>query len=235
MDYGWMRQRLEEFRDVCQHYADSRQPGSPYDIGQLRQRMYGLEPTAKAILRALDPGLAEFESEDWAGEHAAIRAATRGLGMLADVDEVAVRLRPDAPALPADQFHAWVWDAARTFWDAGAYAVAVEQAAKSVTAHTQQKTACNLADDDLMAQAWSDDPPKPERPRLRLPGDRTSNTWRSRQRGARALAQGCYAGIRNLAAHEHEPAWPQQVALEYLACLSVLARWIDEAAVDRAT
>jgi uncharacterized protein (TIGR02391 family) len=169
-----------------------------------------------------------------AGEYEGIRAADRGLGMLADLDDVATRLRPEAPTLPADQLHPWVWDAARTFWDAGAHAVAVEQAAKSITAHTQQKTGCQLADDDLMSQVWSDEPPKASRPRLRFPGDRTTKTWQSRQRGARSLAQGCYGGIRNIVAHEHAPGWPQQLALEYLACLSVLARWINEAEVEGA-
>jgi uncharacterized protein (TIGR02391 family) len=154
--------------------------------------------------------------------------------MLADLDDIATRLRPEAPTLPADQLHPWVWDAARTFWDAGAHAVAVEQAAKSLTAHTQQKTGCQLAEDDLMSQVWSDEPPKADRPRLRFPGDRNTKTWHSRQRGARAMAQGCYGGIRNVVAHQHAPDWPQQLALEYLACLSVLARWINEAEVEEA-
>jgi hypothetical protein len=48
------------------------------------------------------------------------------------------------------------------------------------------------------------------------------------------MAQGCYGGIRNIVAHEHAPDWPQQLALEYLACLSVLARWINEAEVETA-
>ena len=85
-----------------------------------------------------------------------------------------------------------------------------------------------------MSQVWSDEPPKADRPRLRFPGDRNAKTWQSRQRGARSLAQGCYGGIRNVVAHEHAPDWPPQLALEYLACLSVLARWINEAEVERA-
>jgi hypothetical protein len=136
-------------------------------------RMHRLEPTTRAVLRALDPDLANFNLDTMAGEYEGIRAADRGLGMLADLDDVATRLRPEAPTLPADQLHPWVWDAARTFWDAGAHAVAVEQAAKSITAHTQQKTGCQLADDDLMSQVWSDEPPKADRPRLRFPGDAT--------------------------------------------------------------
>jgi hypothetical protein len=75
-----------------------------------------------------------------AGEYDGIHAVDRGLGVLDDLDDVAARLRPEAPTLPADQLHPWVWDAAGTFWEAGAYAVAVEQAVKSITAHTQQQT-----------------------------------------------------------------------------------------------
>ena len=85
-----------------------------------------------------------------------------------------------------------------------------------------------------MSQVWSDEPTKADRPRLRFPGNRNAKTWQSRQRGARSLAQGCYGGIRNVVAHENAPDWPQQLALEYLACLSVLARWINEAEVQRA-
>ncbi len=223
-----MRDRLEEFRAACEKYAHSRPPGGIGDR-DVRARMHGLEPTARAVLRALDPNLANFDLEDWAGEQQGIRAADRGLGMLADLDDIAIRLRPEAPTLPADQLHPWVWDAAQTFWDAGAHAVAVEQATKSITAHTQQKTGCQLVDDDLMSQVWSDDSPKADRPRLRFAGDRNTKTWQSRQRGARSLAQGCYGGIRNIVAHEHALDWPPQLALEYLACLSILARWIDEA------
>ena len=232
MDRGWMQERLEEFRAVCEQYSYSCRNGSIGDPS-LQARMHRLEPTARAVLKALDPDLASFNLDTMAGEYEGIYAADKGLGMLADLDDVATRLRPEAPSLPADQLHPWVWDAARTFWDAGAHAVAVEQGAKSITAHTQRKTGCQLAD-DLMSQVWSDEPPKVGRPRLRFPGDRNTKTWQSRQRGARALAQGCYSGIRNIVAHEHAPDWPQQFALEYLACLSVLARWINEAVVEGA-
>src|SRR4029453_1610350 len=80
-----------------------------------RARMHRLEPTARAVLRALDPDLANFNLDDLAEEYEGIKAADRGLGMLADLDDVASRLRPEAPTLPADQLHPWVWDAARTF------------------------------------------------------------------------------------------------------------------------
>ena len=106
------------------------------------------------------------------------------------------------------------------FWDAGAHAVAVEQAAKSVTAHTQHETGCQLADDDLMSQVWSDEPPKAGRPRLRFPGDRNTKTWQSRQRGARSLAQGCYGGTGTSSPMSMRRTGPTAPPSEYLACLS---------------
>ncbi len=41
------------------------------------------------------------------------------------------------------------------------------------------------------------------------------------------LAQGAYSGIRNVSIH-HEEVLPEHAALEYLAVLSVVARWVDE-------
>jgi hypothetical protein len=52
-------------------------------------------------------------------------------------------------------------------------------------------------------------------------------TVKSRQRSVQQYALGCYAAIRNPASHEHRE-WGHQVAIEYLAALSVLARWIDD-------
>jgi hypothetical protein len=67
---------------------------------------------------------------------------------------------------------------------------------------------------------------------LRLPGDRKSKSWISRQRGLQALGQGCVAGIRNVVAHDHALELPEQLALEYLATLSVFARWLDETELE---
>jgi hypothetical protein len=85
----------------------------------------------------------------------------------------------------------------------------------------------------LVREAFSTDPPAPGRPRLRFPGDRTSDTWRSRQQGGIQLGAGCFTGIRNPAAHEDDLVLTEQVALEQLAAFSLLARWIDECTVEK--
>lgn len=48
------------------------------------------------------------------------------------------------------------------------------------------------------------------------------------------LGAGCFAGIRNPATHEDRLDLTEQVALEQLATLSLLARWIDNCEVESA-
>ena len=97
MDRDWMRERLEEFRAVCVEYGHSIDSGEYVGDRSVQARMHRLEPTARAVLKALDPNLANFNLDTMAGEYEGIHAADRGLGMLADLDEVAARLRPEAP------------------------------------------------------------------------------------------------------------------------------------------
>lgn len=67
-----------------------------------------------------------------------------------------------------------------------------------------------------------------------MPGNKSGEMWKSRQEGLHLVAQGAFAGIRNVATHEHAE-WSEQVALEHLAVLSVVARWTDETEVVPAT
>ena len=80
-------------------------------------------------------------------------------------------------------------------------------------------------------------PPPPAAPgkaRLRRMTPDGSDTYKSVQRGAMALAEGIFAGIRNPLSHEADQELDEQVGLEYLAALSVLARWVDDSSVERA-
>ena len=113
------------------------------------------------------------------------------------------------------------------------YRAAVDAAATAINAHTQTKiNRRDLSDNDLMNHAFTAKP-KPGEAYLRLPGDPSADlTLKSRKNALRPFAEGCFAGIRNPATHEHGDDWSQQKALEYLASLSVLARWIDECEVN---
>jgi hypothetical protein len=130
--------------------------------------------------------------------------------------------------LGAEELHPWVWAAAQAFWDSHHYAQAVEQAWKSINAHLQDKVGRNdIADDTLVNATLSVAPPSTGTTKLRLPGDQTHASWQSRQRGMHLLGQAAVAGIRNVLAHE-DVELPETIALEYLALLSVFARWTSE-------
>ena len=76
--------------------------------------------------------------------------------------------------------------------------------------------------DDLAGQALS-----PKSPRL-VVTDVTSDTGRSLQRGTMLLAQGVFAAMRNVVAH-NDVSIPPAEALEMLATISLVARQIDAA------
>ncbi|HEX6353602.1 TIGR02391 family protein [Actinophytocola sp.] len=245
MNREWMREQLVEYLGIVERLINSEGPLMPTPVGTYTQRAVDRqtrgeltaerrrrEPAVKAILRVQDPVLASFNSDRQPGGLTSARAAVqRGIGHLDYEDELKAHLAPDAPTLPADKLHPWVWDAARTFWESQHFRAAVAQAAAAINAHTQQKVGIRkLADNDLMNQVFTGNT-KPGQVVLRLPGDHTDQTIQSQQRSLRPFAEGCFAGIRNPATHETGPDWSEQKALEHLAALSILARAIDECEV----
>lgn len=227
----WMVDKLTAFRDACEAYRRTYDFGSFHGDRQLESQMYSLEPTTKEILSLWDPELAGFDTRHIGGYADGAAAATRGIGWLLDYEERQRHLSPQGPTMAADELHHWVWNPAREFWDMGKYTAAVAEAAKTLNARVQTILGVTTSDRELMQDAWSLNPPKPGSPRLRMPGeDPTSKTWKSRQEGALYLGIGWYSGVRNPAIHEVDPT-DRQVALEQLAALSLLARWIEEAEV----
>lgn len=108
---------------------------------------------------------------------------------------------------------------------------AVRAASVKVNAEAQNKLGRrNLSETTLFQQAYSADDPKPAQPRLRLPHDDGGRTALSERRGIAALAEGCYAALRNPASHDPGEL-DEAVALEQLAVLSLLARYIDNSQV----
>ena len=66
--------------------------------------------------------------------------------------------------------------------------------------------------------------------------DDGSKTYQNLHRGARAFADGLYTAIRNPGMHMPTvtDGGEEQLALEQLAAFSLLARWVDQAAVEKA-
>lgn len=154
--------------------------------------------------------------------------ARRALGHLATAAETARHITgTSAPTMAADSLHPLVWEAASKLWHDGHHAQAIQRAATFLNAHVQDLTGRrDVSDGTLMAQAFSPNPPEETKPRLRWPGDDTDLTVKAMRTGLLQFSQGCFAAIRNPATHGTADIVPQE-ALEQLAILSTLARWID--------
>jgi len=160
-------------------------------------------------------------------------AAIRTKAELERQEEIRENLGDDAPELSAANLHPWIWGGAASLWKSGHYREAVEGAIRKLNAEAQNKLGRrDVSETDLFNQAFSEQSATAKNPRLHRMPDDGSKTFRSVQRGARVFAEGVFAGIRNPLAHEVNQEMPEQQALEYLASLSVLARWVDESTLE---
>lgn len=162
-------------------------------------------------------------------------AASRAKAVLLRERELHENLGDNAPHISASEFHPWIWSGAESLWRSGHYREAVEGAIRKLNAETQNKLGRkDISETDLFNQAFSEQSASENTPRLHRMTDDGSKTFKSVQRGARMFAEGAFAGIRNPLAHESEHDMTEQVALEYLAALSVLSRWVDESTLETA-
>ncbi len=239
MNEAWVINELAQFTRL----TDGMVHGDPHDEGiwfvpvGSPDEIMSQWVVVEQILDHVTPGwtlrtgaLSSYESEwKWHRE-----VALKSLVIVRRQKEVAENLGDSAPTLSAGRFHSWAWEGARALWNSGHYRSAVEDAAKKVNAECQNKLGRrDRSETALFKDAFSVDPPQPERPRLRRMAPDGSDTYKSMQRGAAALAEGIFAGIRNPFTHESPADISQQHALEYLAALSVLARWVDDSDVER--
>ncbi len=186
------------------------------------------------ILERVVPGWrSDIEKKDRQKWSVHYEAAVRAREELVRADEVKQNLGENAPELSAAELHAWVWGGAKSLWQSGHFREAVEGAIKKLNAETQNKVGRrDVSETDLFKQAFSLDEPKAGKSRLRRMKDDGSDTYKSVQRGAMAFSEGVFAGIRNPLSHEADQEFSEQAGLEYLAALSVLARWVDESEVE---
>ena len=161
--------------------------------------------------------------------------ASRGAVALQRQAELGEKLGDEAPSISAARLHQWVWEGARSLWQSGHYRSAVEDAAKKVNAETQDNVGRrDVSETDLLKQSFSLDIAVAGKARLRRRTPDGSDSHKSVQRGAMALAEGIHAGIRNPFNHEDPKDVDEQTGLEYLAAPCVLARWVDDAEVETA-
>lgn len=238
MDIAWACEELELFLER----AELGEPERWHTFGPVANRASSsaIEEIAPVVERILDRVIPQWRTQipddrnktvnRWC-QH--LEAARRAKALLEREDELNQKLGEQAPQLNAASLHPWIWDGARSLWNSGHYREAVSAAAIKLNAETQNKVQrLDISETDLFTQAFSESPPKPGQPRLRVHPDDGSKTFKSRHRGIRAFAEGCYAAIRNPSSHVIQDELIEHEALEQLAAFSVLARWVDDATLD---
>ncbi len=94
----------------------------------------------------------------------------------------------------------------------------------------------DVSDVKLVREAFSESPAASSKLRLRFSRIEDDQTRESMRQGVMSFGVGCFQAIRNPVGHlpneQHELG--EQDALERLAALSLLARWITEADIEAA-
>lgn len=244
IDKSWAITSLTEFVHATDEIPFDNSDSSVFVIGshkrspenQIAELAYVAESILDRVLpawRREDVRSPELRHQDPWGH---VRVwASRCIAALKRQEELSEKLGDSAPHISVNDMHPWVWDGARSLWKSSHFREAVESAVKKVNAETQNKISRrDINETDLYKQAFSLDDASEKKPRLRRMQKDGSDTYRSVQRGAMAFAEGIIAAIRNPLIHESEQEISPQEALEYLAVLSVLARWVDDAEVETA-
>lgn len=150
----------------------------------------------------------------------------------AAVDETRA-LVPPIVSVDLGLLHPWVAGVATSLWNGGHHRQAVEEASRQVEVQLRAKLGLDgKTGASLVTEAFSPRDPTASSPRLRFNEfPLGSESWTNAHEGAMSFGRGCMMRVRNLYTHGHEPT--KQEALESLAALSLLARWIDEAVVSK--
>lgn len=166
--------------------------------------------------------------------NSASQTASQAIGAIRSAEDLQRIVGPAGPPLAAGELHPSVWTAAGRLWNDGHLSAAIQRGATGVIELTRDMTGVRDGQDtELMNLAFSDQPPTPGHPRLRWPGPDTGQTAKSMRFGLRSLAVGLMQTVRNPATHSTQE-FAQDVALEQLAALSMLARMIEKCEIVRA-
>lgn len=242
VDIPWVQQHLSNF--VARTRAENQSGGNVITTRTTptcgRAEAIVLAETVRPILDRLYP--------EWRSENASSRndefkserdASRRLLARLDSHEEVSMRLGggDNSPRVAISSLHPLIWAAARTQWSTGHRHESVLAAAKAVNSHLQAKLGRrDVSETDLIRQSLSKDDPRPGKPRLRFATISDEQTRESMRQGVMNFGAGCFGAIRNPVGHlpNEELELTEQVAIEQLAALSLLVRWLDEASVASA-
>jgi uncharacterized protein (TIGR02391 family) len=155
-----------------------------------------------------------------------LSACSNAIGRL---DGMAEQAEAESPfQVDVEAMNPLVWGAARQLWHDEHYREAVGAAASVVVQHVKQLTGrAGVDETSIFQQAFSSDPPKPGKPRLRWPGNPQDKNVISMNEGLRNFSAGVQLAIRNPLVHDPTELTAQQAA-ERLASISLLAGWIEQ-------
>lgn len=179
-------------------------------------------------VNSLGPSLPVPAWKRWRPAEGELRTLRAGLVV---EEEAQAIVGPKGPAMSATNLHPWIWHAAIDLWNNGHHREAVQKAATALETLTATKLGSTLSGAPLFASAFGSEPPKPGVPRLRFDIPPNTDAWKNQHGGSRDIGQGAMALIRNESTHHTDDLSPD-VAFEYLAVLSVMARQVDVAAVQ---
>jgi hypothetical protein len=239
VDVGWVKDQLANFvsrtRPVNQSGNGFITTRTSPECG--RAEAIQLTETVRPILDRLYP---EWRSENAGSTNNEFKSERDGsqrlLARLESHEEVSKRLggMDGSPNVTTRGMHPLIWSAAQAQWSTGHRHEAVLAAAKAVNSHLQAKLdRRDISESDLIRQALSKDDPQPRKARLRFTAIADEQTRESVRQGVMNFGAGCFGAIRNPVGHlpNDELDLPDQVAVEQLAALSLLARWLDDADV----
>lgn len=241
MNIEWAIEQLDDFIKAT---AVTYVPSPPSSIGfhsyktavsedEIVKRAQVVEQILDRVVPTWRTDVQKKDRQKWSVHY---EASIRAREELVRAEGVRENLGENAPELSAAKLHPWIWEGAKSLWQSGHYREAVGGAIRKLNAETQNKVGRrDVSETNLFKQAFSMDQPKADATRLRRMKDDGSDTYKSVQRGAMTFAEGVFAGIRNPLSHEAEQELSEQEALEYLAALSVLARWVDQSDVEAAS
>lgn len=153
---------------------------------------------------------------------------TRGVLLAAAMEEAM-----DKEAVRILDMHPWVAEPAASRFQTDRHG-AVFQAAASVEDNWRRRLDGGRGYKNLAESFKHDRHPQPGVPVLRFTTfDEGTEDWISAHDGAFFYGTGCMKRIRNLLAHRADVELAPGYALEMLGSLSLLARWVDTAAIVR--
>lgn len=239
MDHNWVLAELQSFIDLTELVSRPQASGRTVVAGDNRRvkgqsdeivkKAHVVEQILDRVIPTWRNDLEKLDNKRWQVHR---QAALRAVSEIKHREEIAEKLGDNAPQISAAALHPWVWESARSLWQSGHYRAAVQAAVTKLNAETQNKVGRrDISEKALFSESYSSNAPEPGKARLRPANDDGGKTASSIRRGIASLAEGLYAAIRNPASHDLLDELEEHVALEQLAVVSVLARFIDDSAV----